>query len=132
MLALLVLIGLQLGSVLFAQNDDTGFAGPFHTLVSSSFGELATKLHLKLIDVLLILVGLHVLAIMFYGHAKKDKLLKPMLTGDKEAGAGENARGGGFAALVVALAIAVAAIYVVSGAWVTKPPPPPPAAVPAW
>lgn len=80
---------------------------------------------------LLILVGLHVLAIMFYGHAKKDKLLKQMLTGDKEAGAGENARGGGLAALVVALAIAVAAVYVASGAWVTKPPPPP-AAVPAW
>ena len=131
-LALLALICLQVGSGLFAQNDDTGFAGPFYALVSSSFGELATKLHHKVIDALLILVALHVLAILFYGHVKKDKLLKPMLTGYKEVGAGENARGGGLAAFVVALVIAVAAAYVASGAWVTKPPPPPPAATPAW
>jgi hypothetical protein len=131
-LALLALICLQVGSGLFAQNDDTGFAGPFYALASSSFGELATKLHHKVIDALLILVALHVLAILFYGHVKKDKLLKPMLTGYKEVGAGENARGGGLAAFVVALVIAVAAAYVASGAWVTKPPPPPPAATPAW
>lgn len=131
-LALLALISLQATSGLFAQNDDTGFAGPFYALVSNSFGELATKLHHKVIDLLLILVGLHVLAILFYGHVKKDKLLKPMLTGYKEVHAGENARGGGLAAFLVALVVALAAAYATSGAWVDKPPPPPPATTPAW
>ena len=75
---------------------------------------------------------LHIAAIGFYGHFKKQKLLKPMITGWKEGDA-VSASGGDFVALIVALLIAGAAIYGGSGAWLPEPPPPPPAAeTPSW
>jgi cytochrome b len=131
-LALLALVTLQLSTGLFAQNDDTGFAGPFFALVSDKLGSVATRLHHKIFDVLAILVGLHVAAVVFYTRFKKDNLVKPMIVGTKTVGDGENARGGGFAPFIVALFIAAAAAYGASGAWVEKPLAPPPAATPAW
>jgi hypothetical protein len=72
-------------------------------------------------------------AIAFYGHVKKDNLIKPMITGWKESEQGESAQGGGLMALIIALAIAGAAVYAASGAWLPPPPPPPPAAeTPNW
>lgn len=120
-LGLLVLVILQATLGLFATNDDTGYAGPFYTLVSSSFGGLATKLHHKIFDLLGILIGLHVAAIVYYGHFKKDKLLKPMITGSKQVAEGESARGGGLIAFVLALSIAAAAVYGASGILIEKP-----------
>lgn len=131
-LALLGLVALQVGSGLFAFNDDTGFTGPFHDLVSSAIGDTATRLHHKIIDLLIILVGLHVAAIVFYARIKKDNLVLPMITGHKEVSQGESARGGGLVALIVALLIAAAAAYGASGSWIEKPPAPPAAATPAW
>lgn len=131
-LALLGLVALQVGSGLFAFNDDTGFSGPFYDLVSKTSGDTATWLHHKIIDLLILLVGLHVAAIAFYTRIKKDNLLIPMITGRKETSEGENARGGGFAALLLALLIAVGAAYGASGLWITKPPPPPATETPAW
>jgi cytochrome b len=122
-LGLLALVSLQVGLGLFATNDDTGYAGPFYALVSSSFGSFATKFHHKIFDVLAILIGLHVAAIVFYGHFKKDKLLKPMITGSKLVANGESAQGGGFIAFVIALTITGAAVYAASGEWIEKPPP---------
>jgi cytochrome b len=131
-LALLALVSLQFSTGLFAQNDDTGFAGPFFALVSDNLGSIATRLHHKIFDVLAILVGLHVAAVVFYTRFKKDNLVKPMIVGTKSVGDGESARGGGFVPFIVALFIAAAAAYGASGAWVEKPPAPPPAATPAW
>ncbi len=131
-LGLLGLVALQAGTGLFAQNDDTSFAGPFYALVSGPQGELATRLHHKVLDVLLVLIGLHLLAILFYTHVRKDKLLKPMLTGRKEVAAGESARGGGPLAFIVAVLVAGGITFAASGIWIDKPPPPPPAATPAW
>ena len=55
-----------------------------------------------------------------------------MLTGWKD-GAGRSATGGGALALIVSLALAGAAVYGASGAWLPAPPPPPPAAAtPDW
>lgn len=131
-LALLGLVALQLGSGLFAFNDDTGFTGPFYDLVGKVVGDTATRLHHKIIDLLLILVGLHVAAIVFYTRVKKSNLVIPMITGRKEVSQGESARGGGLAALIVALLIAGGAAYAASGIWVEKPPTPPAATTPAW
>lgn len=131
-LGLLALVALQLSTGLFAQNDDTGITGPFYAMVSESLGSLATRLHHKIFDVLAALIGLHVVAIVYYTHVKKDNLIKPMLTGQKDVSEGESARGGGLIALVFALIIAFAASYAASGAWVEKPPAPPPATTPAW
>ena len=121
-LGLIGLVTLQLATGLLATNDDTGFAGPFYAMVSSSLGSIATRLHHKIFDLLAILVALHVAAIMYYGHFKQDKLLKPMITGSKQVADGESARGGGLIAFVLALGIALAVVYVASGVWIEAPP----------
>lgn len=131
-LALLGLVALQVGTGLFAFNDDTGFSGPFYDLAGKLVGDTATWLHHKIIDLLIILAGLHVAAIAYYARVKKDNLVIPMITGHKEASQGESARGGGLAALIVALLIAGGAAYAASGIWVEKPPTPPAATTPAW
>lgn len=131
-LGLLALAAIQLATGLLAHNDDTGFAGPFHALVSEHLGDIATRLHHKVFDLLAVLVGLHVAAIAYYARIKKDNLLKPMLVGHKEVPEGESARGGSLAAFIVALCIALAASYGASGIWIEKPPTPPTSAAPAW
>ena len=119
-LALLGLVTLQLTTGLFATNDDTGYAGPFYASISTTLGNLTTKLHHKAFDVLGILIGLHVAAIVYYGHVKKEKLLKTMITGTKEVSEGESARGGGLIAFVIALTIAFSVVYAASGEWQEK------------
>ena len=127
-LALLGLLVLQGTTGLFA-NDDIAFTGPLYSLVSESLSQRLTGLHHLGADLLMILVGLHVAAIVFYVRVKKDNLVLPMLTGWKEGKAGESATGGGPLALLVALAVAAAVVYAASGACL--PPLPPPAAPPA-
>jgi cytochrome b len=129
---LLGLLAFQVFSGLFS-NDDITFVGPLFDLVSKDLSNQLTGLHKLSSNLLFILIGLHLAAIAFYGHVKKDNLIKPMITGWKETDQGESAKGGGIVVLIVALAIAFAAIYAASGAWLPEPPPPPPAAeTPSW
>jgi hypothetical protein len=77
---------------------------------------------------------LHLGAIVFYTHVKKENLVKPMITGWKDVAPDDKAKsgpvtGGSAAAFIVALLIALAVAYGGSGAWL--PPPPPPATAPA-
>ncbi len=128
---LLGLLTVQVATGLFA-NDDIMFTGPLFELVDKGLSNRLTGLHHRLSNLLIALVVLHVAAIAYYGHFKKQRLLKPMLTGWKE-GEGESARGGGIVMLIVALALAAAAVYGASGAWLPAPPPAPPAAeTPDW
>lgn len=128
-LAVFGLLGLLTVQVLtgLVANDDIAFRGPLYDLVGNDWSNRLTGLHHLLSNILIALIGLHVAAIAFYGHVKKQKLLQPMLTGWKEACEGPSATGGGRLALVVALAVAAAAVYGASGAWLPEPPPPPPA-----
>ena len=113
-------------------NDDIAFVGPLYDLVGRDLSNLATRWHLLAVNVLLALVALHVAAILFYAHIKKDNLVKPMVLGWKDSAHGESARGGGWIAFVVALALAVLAVYGASGAWLPEPPPPAAVETPAW
>lgn len=129
---LLGLLTAQVVTGLFA-NDDIAFTGPLFDLVGKAFSNRLTGLHHLLSNILIAVVVLHVTAIGFYGHVKKQKLLKPMITGWKDGGEGESARGGGSLAFVFAVAIAAAAIYAASGAWLPAPPRQPTAAeTPNW
>jgi hypothetical protein len=85
------------------------------------------------VNLLLAMVILHLAAITFYARVKKDNLVKPMLTGWKEVdeGSGESATGGGPLAFLVALLIAMVAVYGGSGVWLPAAPPAP-VSVPAW
>jgi cytochrome b len=123
---LLALLTAQVATGLVG-NDDITFRGPLFDLVTKDISNRMTGIHYLLSNALYVLVALHVGAIMFYAHAKKQNLVRPMVTGWKECVAGESARGGGFVAFVAAVVVAGAAVYGASGEWI--PPPPPPAAV---
>ena len=133
--ALLGLLTVQIASGLFA-NDDIAFTGPLYDLVGKEASNRLTGLHHRLGTLLLVLVVLHVAAVMFYVHVRKQNLLKPMLSGEKEVeeAAGESARGGGLRPFLLVLAIALLAVYGASGRWLSPPPAAVPAAVaaPAW
>jgi cytochrome b len=129
---LLGLLTAQALTGLFA-NDDIAFTGPLFDLVNKGLSNRLTGLHHLLSNLLIAVVVLHVAAIGFYVHVKKQKLLKPMITGWKDGGEGESARGGGIVALVIALIFSFTLAYGASGSWLPAPPPPPPAtATPDW
>jgi len=127
--ALIFLLTVQVVSGLFS-NDDIAFVGPLYELIDKSMSDRLSGIHELFSNVLIGLVVLHVGAVIFHGHFKKDNLVKPMLTGWKDVASGEPARGGGFIALVVALVLAGLVVYGASGIWL----PPPPVAVetPSW
>ena len=116
--ALLALICIQVGTGIFS-NDDIAFSGPLASLVDKALSDRLTGIHRLSINVLIALIALHLAAIAFYAWSRKDNLVKPMLNGWKDiaSGQGESATGGGPVALVVALAIALGAVYAASGRW---------------
>lgn len=121
-LALLTLIGVQVGIGLFG-NDDIAFQGPLFGLIDKSLSDWLTGLHKTAINLLIALIALHLGAIAFYTKVKKDNLVKPMITGwkDVQPGQGKSATGGGPIAFVVALLIAAGAVYVGAGQWAERP-----------
>ncbi|MGZ3236600.1 MAG: cytochrome b/b6 domain-containing protein [Burkholderiaceae bacterium] len=117
-LAVFTLLGLLAAQVvtgLFA-NDDIAFNGPLFTLIDKDFSDKITGWHHQLSNLLLALIGLHVVAIAFYVWVKKNNLVKPMVTGWKEVPAGEHARQGGWVALVASVLIAVSVVYLADDA----------------
>ena len=131
--SLLGLLAFQVASGLFG-NDDIAFRGPLHDLIGKDLSDRLTGLHKLSVNVLIALVVLHLAAIFFYIRIRKNNLLKPMLTGwqDVEPGQGTSATGGGPIAFVIALLIALAAVYAASGAWLLPTAPPGPVSAPAW
>ena len=132
--ALLALIALQLGTGLFG-NDDIAFHGPLFGLITKDISDRLTGIHEITSNALITLIILHLAAIVFHAHVKKDNLVKPMVTGYRDLApgeTGESATGGGLVAFIVALAIALAAVYGASGAWYAAPPPPAAQTTPSW
>ncbi len=85
-LMLLVLLA-QAATGLFA-NDDIATEGPLAKLVSKALSDRLTGVHHLNVKLLLALIGLHLSAIAFYFFYKRENLVKPMLTGFKDAAAG--------------------------------------------
>jgi cytochrome b len=114
---LLGLLAVQAGTGLFS-NDDIAFDGPLSGLVEKARSDSLTGLHHTLSHVLLVLLGLHIVAIAFYLLVKKHNLIKPMVTGWMNA-RGRRAptptRDGSPLGLAIALLVAVAAVYAASG-----------------
>lgn len=132
-LSVLGLLGLLLALVatgLFA-NDDIAFEGPLYALVGKGLSDRMRGIHHLFEPVIILLVFLHVAAIAFYVRVRKESLVMPMITGWKD-GSGESAQGGGALAFVVALVIALAAVYAASGAWLPAAAPAPAGETPAW
>lgn len=80
-LALLGLMLVQVGTGLFAIDEDGLFPGPLAHLVGVGASDSMTEFHEELFDWLLILIGLHIIAILLYRLALGRNLLGPMITG---------------------------------------------------
>lgn len=127
-IALLTLIGFQTFSGL-AGTDDIALQGPLYRLFDSDTGSLLTGLHRQGKWLLIGLVGLHILAILYYALIKKKPLVMAMLLGRRERfdASERDAEGGSWWGLLLAIGCATIAVYVVlsiSG-WMAPPPPPP-------
>lgn len=83
--ALLLALAVQVGLGLFASDEDGLYSGPLAQLVGPDLSETLTDLHETMFDVLLVLIGLHVAALVFHAWFKHHDLVTPMVTGSAEA-----------------------------------------------
>lgn len=86
--ALLLMLLLQVGTGLISLDEDGLIGGPLAPLVSFDTSEAAHDLHEDLFDILLILIGLHVAAILLYRLVLGLNLLGPMITGKADLAPG--------------------------------------------
>ena len=66
-------------------NDEIMNAGPFYGWIDPALSNRLTTLHRQSSDVLLVLIGVHVLAVAWHVLGQRRPLLKAMLTGRKPA-----------------------------------------------
>jgi hypothetical protein len=128
---LLVVVAIQALTGLFA-NDDIAFQGPLAVLVAGDTSLWLTSIHRIMVNLLLLLVGLHVAAVLFYTWVKRDNLVLPMITGTKVVAdpQAQPAVGGGLIPFLIALLVALGVVALAAGVLIEPPPPPPPA--PEW
>ncbi|MEM8839363.1 MAG: cytochrome b/b6 domain-containing protein [Pseudomonadota bacterium] len=81
--ALLAVLTVQVVAGLFAEDDSLFASGPLESYVSLRWTAFANEVHYISSRVLLVLVGLHLTAILFYQVWKRENLITPMLTGWK-------------------------------------------------
>ncbi|MBI5121883.1 MAG: cytochrome b/b6 domain-containing protein [Rhodospirillales bacterium] len=81
-LALLALLPLQATLGLFG-NDDISYDAPLSKFISKSASDAATGWHGLSFKLILVLVALHVGAAFYYLIARKDNLIRPMISGWK-------------------------------------------------
>jgi cytochrome b len=75
---------IQATTGLFA-NDDIFTTGPLYPWVSKATSDWLTHIHRLNQEVILPLIGIHVMAVLFYLVIKGEDLITPMLTGRKRA-----------------------------------------------
>jgi len=79
--AMLLALVAQVGLGLFAMDTDGIESGPLARFVSFEFAQATGELHETSFRILLVLVGLHIAAILFYLAVKHVNLMRPMVTG---------------------------------------------------
>lgn len=87
--AMLAVIALMVGAGLFASDVDGIESGPLATYISFEQSETAADLHKAVFNGILALVGLHVLAVVFYLVWKRQNLVRAMITGKRSVAEGE-------------------------------------------
>ena len=125
--AILGVLAFQAGSGLFA-DDVIAYTGPLRRAVSGDTASQLTSWHMRMEWVIYGLIALHLAAIAFHEFIKRERLVKPMITGHKQVDTADarDARGGGWIAFVIAVLVAAGAVWVANGALLSPPPPPPP------
>lgn len=114
-------------------NNEGDFSGPLAFLVTTDTSDFFSGIHETFFNVLLLLIGLHVLAIGIYKVVFAEDLVKPMIAGETEVDAdlAESVRPAKVWALVLSLVVAVLAIWGASGVW-HQPPAKPVVSTPDW
>lgn len=88
--------------------DDIGlFYGPLSGLVSASTSEMLTHWHHRWSTVILVLVGLHLFGVFWYSAVRRERLVRPMITGRKPVAVAARMAPPGRAVLLLALAALV-------------------------
>jgi cytochrome b len=88
--AILAVLSVQVGLGLFASDEDGEHYGPLSHLVSYDTATTLAERHEMFFNVLLVLIGVHLAAILYYRFVKRDDLVTPMVTGLREpASSGE-------------------------------------------
>ncbi len=109
-LVMLLVIAAQIGTGL-CSNDDGATEGPLAKYVGKAMSDRLSGYHELNFDVLLGLIGLHILAIIAYAVVKRHDLVRPMITGKKRLPAATRAPR--MASPILALAILVVAALAV-------------------
>lgn len=84
--AILLALLTQVGLGLFASDTDGLESGPLSRYVSYEFSRAAGELHEDAFNILLFLIGLHIVAIIFYLAVIRINLIGPMISGYRKAG----------------------------------------------
>jgi cytochrome b len=116
-MALLGLMVAQVGLGLFAVDVDGLESGPLSDRVSFDVGRVCAKLHHLTFNLLLWLIGVHLLAILFYAVWKRENLVRAMIDGSRRFPPDAPEPRLRFAPvwrLVLAVTVAAAAAYVIS------------------
>ncbi|WP_299080373.1 cytochrome b/b6 domain-containing protein [uncultured Paraglaciecola sp.] len=117
--AIILLVGLQAISGLFT-SDDVIYSGPYYDSASTEIQQYMQWLHHNIFDLLLMIIGLHLLAIFWYLVGLKHNLIGPMIHGKKVVS--ENDSIGHSQILKAILLICIVAIFVY---WLVEINPPP-------
>lgn len=91
-IAMLLALVVQVGTGLFATDIDGLESGPLSHFVDFDQGRLAAKVHGTSFNILLVLIGLHIAAILFYLVVRRRNLVGPMVTG-RDGSLGGEVRG---------------------------------------
>ncbi|MDP5240204.1 cytochrome b/b6 domain-containing protein [Uliginosibacterium sp. 31-16] len=113
-LAMLAVLLFQAGSGLFI-TDEIMMEGPLFKHISEGTAHLLGELHEANAGILITLIGLHLAAIVFYRLVKRDNLIPPMITGNKDVPAETlipETRGGSIWLGLLAFMLSAAAVWV--------------------
>lgn len=125
-LAMLGVLAFQATTGLFA-DDDIAFSGPLRRAVDSAMASRLTGWHQQMEWVIYGLVSLHIAAVAFYSLILKKPLIRPMITGRSlREQHDQSARGGRLPALLFALAVTAAVLWMANGGLLAPPPEPSP------
>lgn len=118
-LLILACVLLQATTGLFA-NDDVFTEGPLYKWVGKSTSDFLTTVHKYNFEVLLVLAGVHVAAVLYYLLYKRENLVMPMFTGRKRLPDGAQPATSRIAGNGLALAVLIAAavaVYLLVRKW---------------
>ena len=117
-LVMIAVLSVQVASGLFSVGDDLA-EGPLAALLSYENTELAFNIHKWMFNVLLVVIGLHIVAVLFYVLFLRKRLIRPMISGRIQIGASTQSLQAGslWAAFVVAVVSLAITVWIARGAY---------------